>query len=455
MAENKLSRLPKMDVLLARPELAECGLPYPLVRRAAREVLEEVRRALLAGEPAAAPRAEALARRALERARALSRPGPRRVVNATGVVLHTNLGRAPLSPRAAEAAAEAAGYCALEYDLETGQRGSRAGRAEALLTALTGAEGAFVVNNNAAAVLLMLSVLTPGLGVAISRGELVEIGGGFRVPEIMARSGARLVEVGTTNKTRLSDYAAALDSGAAQALLKVHPGNFKVVGFTQSAGLPELGALARERHAPLLCDLGSGALSAGPFPGEPTVEEAAAWADAACFSGDKLLGGPQAGILIGKAALIQKMKADPLSRALRLDKLSLAALEGTLMDWRDGVLPPAAAMLGARPEELRRRAEALAEELAPLCPPGCACEVVESPGEAGGGSMPGTALPGWAVALAPAEGPEELERFFRGWEVPVIGRIQKGRLLLDVRTLLPEDEACIAGALIYRAEERL
>ena len=447
MAENKLSRLPKMDVLLARPELAECGLPYPLVRRAAREVLEEVRRALLAGEPAAAPRAEALARRALERARALSRPGPRRVVNATGVVLHTNLGRAPLSPRAAEAAAEAAGYCALEYDLETGRRGSRAGRAEALLTALTGAEGAFVVNNNAAAVLLMLSVLTPGLGVAISRGELVEIGGGFRVPDIMARSGARPVEVGSTNKTRPDDYAAALESGAAQALLKVHPSNFRMVGFTRSAELPELGALARARGALLLCDLGSGALSAGPFPGEPAVEEAAVWADVACFSGDKLLGGPQAGILIGKAALIQKIKADPLSRALRLDKLSLAALEGTLLDWRDGVLPPAAAMLGAGPEELRRRAEALAEALAPLCPPGCACAVAENPGEAGGGSMPGTALPGWAVALAPAEGPEELERFFRGWEAPVIGRIQKGRLLLDVRALLPGDGAVIAAAL--------
>ena len=455
MAENKLSRLPKMDLLLARRELAECRLPYPLVRRAARDVLEEARQALLAGTLDSVPPAEALAARALDLARTLSRPGLRRVVNATGVVLHTNLGRAPLSPRAAEAVEAVTGYANLEYDLSDGDRGSRTGRVEALLTELTGAEGAFVVNNNAAAVLLMLSVLASGLGVAISRGELVEIGGGFRVPEIMSRSGARLVEVGTTNKTRLSDYADALESGAAQALLKVHPSNFKVVGFTQTAGLPELGALAREKGVPLLCDLGSGALSAGPFPGEPTAEEAAAWADVACFSGDKLLGGPQAGILVGKADLIQKMKADPLSRALRLDKLSLAALEGTLMDWRDGVLPPAPAMLGAKPEDLRRRAEELAEELAPLCPPGCACEVVESPGEAGGGSMPGEVLPSWAVALTPAEGPEALGRFFRRWEVPIIGRIQKGRLLLDVRTLLPEDEACIAGALIYRTEAQL
>ena len=440
MAENELSHLPKMDALLARAELAGCGLPYPLVRRAARETLEEARRALLAGEDAQAPAAPTLAARALARARALSRPGLRRVVNATGVALHTNLGRAPLSPRAAEAVQGAAGYASLEYDLAGGRRGSRTGRVEALLKELTGAEGAFVVNNNAAAVLLMLSVLTPGLGVAISRGELVEIGGSFRVPDIMARSGARLVEVGTTNKTRLSDYAAALDSGAAQALLKVHPSNFKVVGFTQAAELPQLGELARERCVPLLCDLGSGALSAGPFPGEPTVEEAAAWADAACFSGDKLLGGPQAGILLGKAEAIAKIRSDPLARALRLDKLSLAALEGTLMDWRDGILPPAAAMLGADGETLRRKAEALAALLNPLCP----CETIESPGEAGGGSMPGVSLPGWAVALTPAE---ELERFLRGWETPVIGRIHRGKLLLDVRALLPGDEDVIAAAL--------
>lgn len=447
MAENELSHLPKMDALLARAELAGCPLPYPLVRRAARETLEEARRALLAGEAAQAPAAPMLAARVLARAKALSRPGLRRVVNATGVVLHTNLGRAPLSPRAAEAVQGAAGYASLEYDLAGGRRGSRTGRVEALLKELTGAEGAFVVNNNAAAALLMLSVLAPGLGVAISRGELVEIGGGFRVPDILARSGARLVEVGTTNRTRSADYAAALDSGAAQVLLKVHPSNFRVVGFACAAGLPELGALARAQGALLLCDLGSGALAAGPFPGEPTVEEAAAWADVACFSGDKLLGGPQAGILIGKADLIRRLKADPLARALRLDKLSLAALEATLMDWRDGVLPPAAAMLGTGAEALRQKAQALAAALAPLCPAGCTCAVAESPGEAGGGSMPGLALPGWAVALAPAEGPEGLEAFLRGWETPVVGRIHRGKLLLDVRALLPGDEDVIAAAV--------
>lgn len=441
MSKNRLSGLPKMDVLLARPELAGCPLPYALVRRAARQVLDHLRQALLADGEAAIPPEEILARQVLALAHDLNRPHLRRVVNAAGVPLHTNLGRAPLSPRAAEAVRQvSAGYCTVEYDLDRGARGSRTGRIEELLKELTGAEGAFVVNNNAAAVLLMLSVLTPGLGVAISRGELVEIGGSFRVPDIMARSGATLVEVGTTNKTRLSDYAAALDSGAAQALLKVHPSNFKVVGFTQAAELPQLGELARERSVPLLCDLGSGALSAGLFPGEPTVEEAVRWADVVCFSGDKLLGGPQAGILLGKADLIARIRSDPLARALRLDKLSLAALEGTLMDWRDGMLPPAAAMLGADEAMLHKQAEELAALLTPLCP----CEVTESPGEAGGGSMPGVSLPGWAVALTPAE---ELERFLRGWETPVIGRIHRGKLLLDVRTLLPGDEDIIAAAL--------
>ena len=434
MAENRLSRLPKTDALLARPELAGRGLPYPLARRAVRAALEEARQALLAGELDQAPGEAALAARALDLARALSRPGPRRVVNATGVVLHTNLGRAPLSPRAAAAAAAAAGYCALEYDLDAGGRGGRTGRVEALLTQLTGAEGAFVVNNNAAAVLLMLSVLAAGRGVAISRGELVEIGGGFRVPDILARSGARLVEVGTTNKTRPADYAAALDSGAAQVLLKVHPSNFKVVGFTQSASLAELGELARDRGVPLFCDLGSAA------PGSPELREAVAWADAVCFSGDKLLGGPQAGILLGRAALMDRLRSDPLARALRIDKLSLAALEATLLDWRDGAAAPVAAMLAASPAELRARAEALARALSPLC----LCEVAETTGEAGGGSNPGEALPAWAVALEPAE---ELEAFLRGWRVPVLGRIHGGKLLLDVRTLLPGDGEEIAAAL--------
>ena len=452
MRGSPLSQLPRMDTLLASPALAESGLPRVLQKAGVNQILDELRRRLQGGECVELPSADVLAQRAKQAAEELARPGLRRVINATGVALHTNLGRAPLSRRAVEAVAgAAAGYSNLEYDLSAGNRGSRTARVEELLCQLTGAEGAFAVNNNAAAVLLMLSVLTPGLGVAISRGELVEIGGSFRVPDIMARSGARLVEVGTTNKTRLSDYAAALDSGEAQALLKVHPSNFKVVGFTQTVEVAELAGLARQRGVPLLCDLGSGALAPGPWPADyPTVERWAALADVVSFSGDKLLGGPQAGILVGKEEPIRRLKADPLARALRLDKLSLAALEATLLDWRDGGEIPVRSMLAAQLSDLHRRAEALAARLAPVCP----CLPVETAGEAGGGALPGEELPSWAAALDPAEGPELLEAFFRGWRVPIVGRIHRGRLLLDVRTLLPGDEEEIGAALAaWKGEE--
>ena len=301
MGKSDLSALPRMDALLASPALVDSGLPRSAQKAGANRVLDQLRRAIWAGETQV-PELHILAQRARQAAEELARPGLRRVVNATGVALHTNLGRAPLSRRAAEAVAQAAeGYSNLEYDLTAGKRGSRTGRVEELLKELTGAEEAFAVNNNAAAVLLMLSALTPGMGVAISRGELVEIGGSFRVPDVMARSGAKLVEVGATNKTRLSDYQRVLESGEAQALLKVHPSNFKVVGFTQSVGVEELAALAERYQVPLLCDLGSGALGPGPWPQDyPTVEKWAAAADVVCFSGDKLLGGPQAGILVGK-----------------------------------------------------------------------------------------------------------------------------------------------------------
>ena len=453
MRGSPLSQLPRMDTLLASPALAESGLPRVLQKAGVNQILDELRRRLQGGECVELPSADVLAQRAKQAAEELARPGLRRVINATGVVLHTNLGRAPLSRRAVEAVVgAAAGYSNLEYDLSAGKRGSRTARVEELLRQLTGAEGAFAVNNNAAAVLLMLSVLTPGLGIAISRGELVEIGGSFRVPDVMARGGARLVEVGTTNKTRLSDYAAALDSGEAQALLKVHPSNFKVVGFTQTVEVEELAGLARQRGVPLLCDLGSGALAPGPWPADyPTVERWAALADVVSFSGDKLLGGPQAGILVGKEEPIRRLKADPLARALRLDKLSLAALEATLLDWRDGGEIPVRSMLAAQLSDLRRRAEDLAARLSPVCP----CVPVETAGEAGGGALPGEELPSWAAALDPAEGPELLEAFFRGWRVPIVGRIHRGRLLLDVRTLLPGDEEEIGAALTaWKGEER-
>lgn len=441
MGKSDLSVLPRMDALLASPALADSGLSRSAQKAGANRVLDQLRQAIRAGETQV-PELHILAQRARQAAEELARPGLRRVVNATGVALHTNLGRAPLSRRAAEAVAQAAeGYSNLEYDLTAGKRGSRTGRVEELLKELTGAEEAFAVNNNAAAVLLMLSALTPGMGVAISRGELVEIGGSFRVPDVMARSGAKLVEVGATNKTRLSDYQRVLESGEAQALLKVHPSNFKVVGFTQSVEVEELAALAERYQVPLLCDLGSGALGPGPWPQDyPTVEKWAAAADVVCFSGDKLLGGPQAGILVGKEEAVRRLKTDPLARALRLDKLSLAALEATLRDWRDGVSVPARAMLETKPQDLRQRAEELAALLAPFCP----CEAVETAGEAGGGTLPGEELPSWAAALDPAE---ELEVFLRGWSTPILGRIHKGKLLLDVRTLLPGEENIIRDAL--------
>ena len=442
MGRTDLSGLPRMDALLDSPALAGSGLPRALQKAGCNQILETLRRRLLGGGAQELPALDELAEAARQAAEKLARPGLCRVVNATGVVLHTNLGRAPLSRRAAEAVADAAaGYSNLEYDLAAGRRGSRTAHVEELLQELTGAEGAFAVNNNAAAVLLMLSALTPGMGVAISRGELVEIGGSFRVPDVMARSGAKLVEVGTTNKTRLSDYQRVLESGEAQALLKVHPSNFKVVGFTQSVEVEELAALAGRYQVPLLCDLGSGALGPGPWPGDyPTVARWAAAADVVCFSADKLLGGPQAGILVGRGETVKRLKTDPLARALRLDKLSLAALEATLLDWRDGVAVPARAMLEARPEALRQRAEALAALLSPFCP----CEAVETTGEAGGGTLPGEELPSWAAALAPAEA---LEAYLRGWTTPVLGRIHRGKLLLDVRTLLPGEENIIRDAL--------
>ena len=391
MKPELLRALPKMDLLLARPALAGSPLPYALRRQAARQVLDEYRAALRAGALSAVPGLDELEQSVLRRGAELARPALGRVINATGVVLHTNLGRAPLSPRAAAAVGEAArGYSNLEYDLSARRRGRRGAAVESLLCALTGAEAALVVNNNAAAVFLLLS---------------------------------------------------ALDAGEAQVLLKVHPSNFRVVGFTQAVSLPELGALARERGVPLFCDLGSAA------PGSPELAEAVAWADVCCFSGDKLLGGPQAGILLGKAEPLGRLRADPLSRALRPGKLALAALEATLLDWRDGRAVPVSAMLSAPPEELRRRAEALAEALSPLHP----CTAVETQGEVGGGARPGESLPAWAAALEPAEA---LEAHLRAWRVPILGRIHRGKLLLDVRTLLPGDEAEIAAALAAWREER-
>ena len=455
MCENPLRALPKMDVLLSHPILlsARERIPYTLVRQAARDKLEEVRRAVLAG--AGVPPLEALAGEIAAAAQTMSRPGLKRVINATGVVLHTNLGRAPLAPQAAEAVREAAvGYSNLEYDLDNACRGSRHSHVEALLCSLTGAEAAMAVNNNAAAVFLMLSALAAGKGVAVSRGELVEIGGAFRVPEIMAASGAVLREVGTTNKTRLSDYERAVLSGEAQALLKVHTSNYQIVGFTEDTPLSQLSGLAAAHDLPLLCDLGSCVLSPASLPNLPAPSAAAALADGAdvvCFSGDKLLGGPQAGIVLGKKRYIDAMKRHPLARVVRIDKLSLAALEATLLllrapeSAREAL--PVLSMLNARSEDLRARAEGLAAGLRKALGEDYTVSVLPCTGQVGGGSMPNEELPGFCAAVTAGPGvPEGLETAFRRHAVPILCRIHHGALLLDVRTLTAGDEAEILRA---------
>jgi L-seryl-tRNA(Ser) seleniumtransferase len=406
-----------------------------LATRLARELLAERRAELLAGS---GRDDEDLVARAAERLQ----PSLRRVLNATGVVLHTNLGRAPLSLAArAAVATAAAGYSNLEIELSSGRRGSRHEHVEGLVRELTGAGAAIAVNNCAAATLLAVAALSRDGGeVIVSRGQLVEIGGGFRIPEVVAQAGATLVEVGTTNRTRLADYAAAI-TPATTAILRVHQSNFRTVGFVEEASLAELCSLG----IPVIDDVGSGVLAAGDgrFAGEPAVVDSlAAGAAVVAFSGDKLLGGPQAGVLAGERAAIAACRRHPLARAMRIDKLSLAALAATLELHRDPELAsaiPALAMLGARPEQLRERAERLART--------CGCgEVVAVAGRAGGGSLPVAELRGYAVALESAYGADELAARLRRGDPPLLARIERERVLLDVRTLADEELEPAAAA---------
>lgn len=370
------------------------------------------------------------------RLRGWTRPSLRRVINATGVVLHTNLGRAPLSPPAQQAVAEAAaGYSNLELDLAGGRRGERATHVASLLSRLTGAEAALAVNNNAGAVLLMLTALARGREVIVSRGEQVEIGGAFRMPDVMRASGARMVEVGTTNRTRLSDYAEAVTQRTA-ALLRVHTSNFRVTGFTEKPSLGDLAGLARERGLLLLDDLGSGALE--DVADEPAVPDSVAHADLVAFSGDKLLGGPQAGILVGREELVRKLSRHPLARALRIDKLSLAALEATLRQHLLGRSEevPVLRMLRLPADEVRRRAAWWTVKLGDR---DIRSRVLEAESAAGGGSLPEVGLRTWLVAL---EGPaSRLLTALRLGDPPVIARIAEDHCCLDPRTVLAgEDE---------------
>ncbi|HET9928724.1 MAG TPA: L-seryl-tRNA(Sec) selenium transferase [Rubrobacter sp.] len=411
---------------------------------AVRETLGSLRRRIVAGEkPEVSERTVAEAA-----ARLLAGRGLRRVVNATGVVLHTNLGRSVLSERAALAAYDAAtGYSNLEYELRSGTRGSRYDHAVPLLRELTGAEDALVVNNCAGATLLALAAVVASKGaqapeVIVSRGQLIEIGGGFRIPEVLALSGARLREVGTTNRTRLSDYENAVNENTG-AVLWVHPSNFETVGFTESVGVRDLTSLV----LPVIADVGSGALT--PVGEEPRVQAILRdGADLAIFSGDKLLGGPQAGIAVGASRWVSAMRRHPLARALRADKLCLAALEATLDSYLLGTAGldlPTLRMIRASISEMEDRAANLAENLKRNIP-GLEVDVTPSVVRSGGGTLPTYEIPSFAIRLGGTD-PEVLAAELRSSEPPVIGRVREGRLWLDVRTLLPGEEEAVIGAL--------
>jgi len=391
------------------------------------------------------------------------RPSLAAVINATGVIIHTNLGRAPLAAAAiARIADVAGGYSSLEYDLDRGTRGRRDVHAEALLCRLTGAEAAVVVNNNAAATMIVLAALAAGREVIVSRGELVEIGGGFRVPDVMAQSGAVLREVGTTNKTRAADYAAAITEKTA-LILRVHPSNFTIEGFTARPALADLVAVGRQFNIPVAEDLGSGNVSdtgsaIACDPGSDTVSDPTVTAtitagvDVCCFSGDKLLGGPQAGIVVGRAARIDPIRKHPLMRALRVDKMTYAALEATLMEYaagRAGTTVPVQRMLTTTAEEIRRRAEAVAAAIRGHS--GWRAEVLEGASTIGGGSAPGVELPTWVVWIARDRlTAAALEARLRQLAPPVIARIEQDRLLLDLRTVFPDQDSQLAALIVAR-----
>jgi L-seryl-tRNA(Ser) seleniumtransferase len=439
--QRKLRGLPSVEALASRLN----STARPVAVAAARSEIERARARILAGEEFdRSP--SALERAASQRAKAIGRGSLRRVINATGVVLHTNLGRAPLAPEAIEAAAQVAGgYSNLELRLRDGKRGSRHDHVTRLVRDLTGADAAIAVNNNAAAVLLALAAIAAGGEVVISRGQLVEIGGSFRIPEIMELSGVTLVEVGTTNRTHLSDYASAIGSRTA-ALMSVHQSNFRTVGFVEEVPVGELAALAAERGVPLIDDLGSGSVAS--IEDEPAIaDRLRAGADVVCFSADKLLGGPQAGILAGRADLIERCRLHPLARALRLDKLQLAALEATLRLHRDrgAEAVPALAMLNADESSLRRRAEVVAARA------GDAARIERGESRPGGGSLPLSRLEGPVCSVDPGEGgADALAAALRAADPPVIARIERGRVILDPRTMT-DAEAESAGEALAAA----
>lgn len=456
--QDILSQIPKVDRLLewhdALPLLER--FPRPEVLLVVRLVLERLRESVRNGALTALPENSDILAMISAELCGRNAPSLRRLINGSGVVVHTNLGRSPLADAALQAIQTvSAGYSNLEFDLDTGERGSRYSHVEGLLCELTGSEAALVVNNNAAAVILALSSLAQGRDVIVSRGELVEIGGSFRIPDVMSQSGARLVEVGCTNRTHIRDYLTAITDSTA-LLLKVHTSNFAIVGFTAEAPLTEMAALGNKVGIPVMLDAGSGCLiDLSPYgiSGEPTVrQQLESGADIVTFSGDKLLGGPQAGILVGKRAVIEPMKRHPLLRALRMDKLNLAALEATLRLYRDERRAlaeiPTLRMLTMTPQELSSRAERLVRYLRRRLPESVV--LIRHPGEssAGGGSFPLLQLPTTLIEIKIAgTTPSRIEATLRSCATPVIGRIHRERYLIDVRTIGDADFSALLVSL--------
>ena len=448
-----LRRIPSVDELLSGKALnqLEMELGHRVVVQAARTVLQGLREGITNGtikDFSTEALDEKIALAAREQATYSVRP----VINATGVILHTNLGRAPLSRQAVEHIEEIAGrYSNLEYDLEAGKRGRRDTHTDRLFAEVTGAERTLVVNNNAAAVFLTLNALAEGGEVVVSRGELIEIGGSFRIPDICARSGARLREVGTTNRTRLADYAGAINEDT-RALVRIHPSNFRIVGFTERAELGELVALAHQHRLPLIEDLGSGCLidlrPLGIQDEPPVGASLKSGADVVTFSGDKLLGGPQAGLICGKREYLDRIRTNPLFRALRVDKLTIAALEATIRLYLDGNLDavPALRMMRLPLEDLAKRAGSLARKLADTS--SISAEVEEGESVVGGGSTPGQSLPTKLVVVRHRKlSAQEVEAALRRNRPPVIARVERDRLLLDLRTVFEDQDEAIVEAL--------
>jgi L-seryl-tRNA(Ser) seleniumtransferase len=457
-ARGLLRLIPQVNDLAASTEQAAAcdGVPRQVITRVAREVTESLRTEILSGHLVAEEdlSIEKLEIEVCAAAAMLMRPSLVKVINATGVVLHTNLGRSPLSIDALDAVKEASGgYCNLEYDVESGERGSRQHHLEELLRSLTGASAAYAVNNNAAAVLLVLTALARGREVIVSRGELVEIGDSFRLPDIMHQSGARLVEVGTTNRTRPSDYLNAIGPDTA-LIMKIHPSNFRIVGYSEDVSLAELVAIAGPQFIPVVEDMGSGSLvdlAPAGLPGEHTAARSIeAGADLVTFSGDKLLGGPQAGIIVGSSDYVESVRRHPLARALRIDKMSVAALEATLRSYLDPEKAfqdvPALRMLSEPADAVRARARRLKRMLGATG--ALAVEIVGEESRAGGGSLPLTVIPTWCLRLTRSSRPaESLERELRAGEPPVLGRVKDDALLLDLRTVADADLPLLAGAI--------